>query len=235
MDLLEIGRTLSHAVDALRFAPPVAGVYNPLDYAWAPYEAYLRRYGGAPKTAVLVGMNPGPFGMVQTGVPFGDVTMVRDWMGIDGPVGQPAHPFPRRPVEGFACTRHEVSGTRLWGWARERFGTADAFFNSFFVINYCPLAFFDAGGANRTPDKLPVDERRALFTPCDAALRQTVELLGPRYAIGIGGFATARIKDACAGLPVVIDTVLHPSPANPKANAGWAAQVDAKLLALGVL
>jgi single-strand selective monofunctional uracil DNA glycosylase len=235
MELVEIGRTLARAVDALTFAPPVAGVYNPLAYAWAPYEQYVTRFGAAPKEVVLVGMNPGPFGMVQTGVPFGDIVMVRDWMGIEAPVGQPKHPFPGRPVEGFAVKRREASGTRLWGWAQARFGTPEAFFARFFVINYCPLAFFDADGTNRTPDKLPIDERRALFAPCDRALRDTVAHLGARFVIGVGSFATARIYAACADLPVVVDTVLHPSPANPKANAGWAAQVDAKLTALGIL
>ena len=71
-------RTLSDTLDSLRFAPPESHVYNPLTYAWAPNAAYLRRYGQGRKRVVFVGMNPGPFGMVQTGVPFGEIAAVRD-------------------------------------------------------------------------------------------------------------------------------------------------------------
>ena len=35
------------------------------------------------KEAVFLGMNPGLWGMAQTGVPFGTVSLVRDWMGIE--------------------------------------------------------------------------------------------------------------------------------------------------------
>jgi len=235
MDLITISRTLAQEVDALRFAPPVAYTYNPLCYARQPHEMYLQRYGGGTKDVLLLGMNPGPFGMAQTGVPFGDVNIVREWLGIEAPVERPACEHPKRPVEGFACGRGEVSGQRLWGWARQRFGTPEQFFARFFVVNYCPLAFLEDGGKNRTPDKLPVSERNALYAPCDAALRRTVEVLQPKYAIGIGNFALARLREALAGDHLTIDSILHPSPANPQANAGWAGQVEAKLQQLGIL
>ena len=35
------------------------------------------------KRVVFLGMNPGPFGMAQVGVPFGEVAAVRDWLRID--------------------------------------------------------------------------------------------------------------------------------------------------------
>ena len=95
----------------------------------------------------------------------------------------------KRPVLGLECARREVSGSRLWGWAKADFGTADAFFARFFVANYCPLVFMEASGRNLTPDKLPPAERGPLFASCDQALRQTVALLRPRYAVGVGAFA----------------------------------------------
>ncbi|HEY6727568.1 MAG TPA: hypothetical protein VI197_26210, partial [Polyangiaceae bacterium] len=144
VSLISISRRLSKQVDALRFAAPVHTVYNPLAYARDPHERYLERYGQAPKEVVFVGMNPGPFGMVQTGVPFGDVSVVRDWLGIHGKVGKPLVEHAKRPVLGFECKRSEVSGTRLWGWAKERFGTPERFFHRFFVVNYCPLCFMEA-------------------------------------------------------------------------------------------
>jgi len=155
-------------------------------------------------------------------------------MGIEGPVGHPPDEHPKRPVEGFASNRREVSGMRLWGWARDRFGAPEQFFARFFVINYCPLLFMEESGKNRTPDKLPIIERESLFAACDRAVRRTAELLTPRYVIGIGDFATKRLHAALDGMPVSFGTVLHPSPASPQANRGWAAQAEAQLKALGI-
>src|SRR4051794_10267248 len=170
--LLAVSRRLSKRVAALDFKDPVAFTYNPLVYARAPHEAYLERFGAGVKEVVLLGMNPGPFGMAQTGVPFGDVASVRDWLGIEGKVGKPELEHPARPVLGFACSRGEVSGQRLWGWVQQRFETPERFFRRFFVVNYCPLAFLEASGKNRTPDRLAPEERRALFAACDTALRE---------------------------------------------------------------
>jgi single-strand selective monofunctional uracil DNA glycosylase len=234
MTLVEISRALSERVATLRFADPVSCVYNPLEYARAPHELYSSRYGTGPKEALLLGMNPGPFGMAQTGVPFGDVSMVRDWLGLAGPVGKPHGEHPKRPVLGFECRRAEVSGTRLWGWARDRFTTPERFFQRFFVANYCPLVFMESSGANRTPDKLPATEQQALFSACDEALRAVVRLLRPQIVIGVGGFAERRARAALAGEDVRIGTILHPSPASPLANRGWAPAVERQLESLGI-
>jgi single-strand selective monofunctional uracil DNA glycosylase len=234
MTLIDISRRLSERVAGLRFAAPICCVYNPLDYARAPHELYLSRYGGGPKEVLFLGMNPGPFGMAQTGVPFGDVTMVRDWLRVEAPVAKPATEHPKRPVLGFQCPRAEVSGTRLWGWARDRFGTAESFFRRFFVVNYCPLAFMEATGANRTPDRLPAAEAQALFDVCDEALRDIVRLLRPRIVIGIGGFAERRARAALVANDVAFGTILHPSPASPLANRDWAGTVERQLEGLGV-
>jgi single-strand selective monofunctional uracil DNA glycosylase len=234
MTLIDISRALSERVAGLRFAAPVSCVYNPLEYARAPHELYLDRYGAGRKEVLLLGMNPGPFGMVQTGVPFGDVAMVRDWLQVFAPVERPHQEHPKRPVLGFDCGRSEVSGARLWGWARDRFGTPERFFARFFVANYCPLAFVEAGARNLTPDKLPAAEQRALSTVCDAALRDIVRLLRPRIVIGVGGFAERRARAALAGEGVDIGTILHPSPASPLANRGWAATIERQLDQLGV-
>jgi single-strand selective monofunctional uracil DNA glycosylase len=209
-------------------------VYNPLEYAAAPYREYLDRYARQPQ-ALLVGMNPGPWGMAQTGVPFGDVEFVRDWLGITGVVGKPPAEHPKRPVDGFACKRKEGSGRRLWGWAKQRYTTPDGFFAQFFVVNYCPLVFYLEDGVNLTPDKLPVAARRELFALCDAALRETVQVLQPRWVLGVGRFAEQRVAASVAGLDVVAGGVPHPSPASPQANRGWAGQMEAGLAALGMV
>jgi single-strand selective monofunctional uracil DNA glycosylase len=231
--LVEISRSLGTDADRLRFAPPVACVYNPLVYAREPLDRYLERWGGAPKEALLVGMNPGPFGMMQTGVPFGEVALVRDWIGVEGAVGRPPREHPKRPVDGFACKRSEVSGRRLWGWARDRFGTPERFFARFFVWNWCPLGFLADSGRNLTPDKLPSSERAALEAVCDRALAEVAAALRPKIAIGVGAFAERALARALDGTPPIA-RILHPSPASPAANRGWAEQAERDLTRAGV-
>lgn len=227
-------RALARAVDGLEFSEPVTHVYDPLVYARAPHELYLERYARPGIEALFVGMNPGPFGMAQTGVPFGEVALVRDWLGLEAPVARPEREHPARPITGFACTRSEVSGARLWGWARARFETPERFFARFFVWNYCPLVFMTESGKNHTPDKLPAAERAALYAPCDAALRALVAELGPRLVIGVGAFARTRAAEALAGTTVRVGSIPHPSPASPAANRGWARLAEAALADLGV-
>ncbi len=230
--LVSISRDLAARVDRLRF-PSVAVVYNPLVYARAPHEAYLGRWGTkVPREVVMLGMNPGPFGMAQTGVPFGDVALVRDFLGITGPVGRPPHEHPSRPIRGFDCPRSEVSGTRFWGWARDRFGTAERLFERVFVANWCPLVFMEESGRNRTPDKLPPAERAPLHDACDDALRGIVDTLKPTLVVGIGRFAERRAHEAL-GNAATIGGIPHPSPASPAANRDWPGQVDARLRDLG--
>ena len=134
-------RRLRRAVATLEFRPPITHIYNPLDYAWESHAAYLERHAAGPKRVLFLGMNPGPFGMMQTGVPFGEIAAVRDWIGLQADIRPPKHQHPARPIEGFHCQRSEVSGRRLWGLFADEFGDAAAFFESHFVANYCPLAF----------------------------------------------------------------------------------------------
>jgi len=257
MSLLDAARRLVRDLKSLRFGPPVTHVYNPLDYAWKSHAAYLTRYGKGRKEVVLLGMNPGPWGMAQTGVPFGAVEMVRDWLGIEEAVGTPPNEHPRRRVEGFGCARNEVSGMRLWGWARDRFGTPDRFFERFFVANYCPLLFLraqdDGRVQNFTPDKLKKDESERLHAACDRHLVRVLEILQPRFAIGVGQFAqsrlravlereeegddgTGRTRISADGVEkgMVVGRILHPSGANPEANRDWAGKIERQLREYGI-
>lgn len=231
--LIAAAQRLRESVDQLHFAPPVAFVYNPLAYAWPMHEDYLRRYGDGRKKIIFLGMNPGPFGMAQTGVPFGEIAAVRDWMGLAKPVGKPVREHPKRPVTGLACARAEVSGQRLWGLFAARFGRPEKFFAHHFVVNYCPLVFMEAGGRNLTPDKLPAGEKAALFAACDEHLREVVRILAPQWVIGVGDFAFKRAEQIPAGA-FQLARILHPSPASPAANRDWPGQATAQLRALGV-
>ena len=234
MDYQNHIKNLLKELKPLKFNSPVSHVYNPLQYARKAYETYLKKYAYAPKEIVFVGMNPGPWGMVQTGIPFGEIIAVKDWLGIETSVSSPKNTHPKRPVLGYDCRRSEVSGRRLWGWAKETFGTPDRFFRRFFVANYCPLMFLDEDGRNRTPDHLPAADRKPLLDVCDRALREMIDALSPRYVVGVGRFAETRARAALGEYDIVIGGITHPSPANPKANRGWRPIIEKELEELGI-
>ncbi len=231
--LVTTAERLHRRTSRLRFDAPVSYVYAPLGYAWPIASAYLERYGDAPKEVVFVGMNPGPFGMAQTGVPFGEVRMVREWMGLEGEVTRPKREHPKRPVLGLACPRSEVSGARLWGAFAQRFGDPAEFFRRAFVLNYCPLLFMAESGANLTPDKLRAAERTPLDAACDEHLAEALAHLAPRFAVGVGQYATKKL--ASLRVPnLVVATIPHPSPASPAANRGWDDLARKALSAAGI-
>lgn len=235
--LLEAAQVMVDDLAKLEFAEPVACVYNPLVYAWEVHSRYVQRY--APQSgckALFLGMNPGPWGMAQTGVPFGEIPAVRDWMGLSGTVEKPAVEHPKRPIEGLACERSEVSGRRLWGLFADTFGSAESFFSKHFVVNYCPLVFMAESGANLTPDKLPVAERKAIEVVCDLHLARVIEALKPERLVGIGGFARKRAEQTLKTYPLQaqLGTLLHPSPASPIANREWPHKPLQQLQAMGL-
>lgn len=247
--VLKAAAELREAVAGLRFGPPVTHVYNPLEYAWEAHSRYIERAlasgpdgSSTGRRVVFLGMNPGPWGMAQTGVPFGEIASVRDWIGLEAPVGSPGETeqnprgvHPKRPVEGFECPKSEVSGRRLWGLFRDRFASADFFFAEHFVANYCPLVFMEESSRNRTPDKLPVAERTELFRHCDEHLSKLIEALKPAWLVGVGAFARARAEAAAVGATRPdVTGILHPSPASPRANADFSGTAERQLAEAGV-
>jgi len=231
--LIDVLRELRDDTRKLEFSRPVAHVYRPLDYAWPMVEAYLSRFGRAPKEVLFLGMNPGPFGMAQTGIPFGDVVTVREWMKLSAPITAPEDTHPKRPVLGLAATRVEVSGRRLWGAIQQKHPSPATFFKRAFVLNYCPLLFLDEGGANVTPDKLQKAERKACEEICDRSLAAAIAALRPKHLVGVGVYAKARFEKVAPDRQVLC--IAHPSPASPQANrGGWDGLVQAALEAGGV-
>ncbi len=235
--LVRLSRQLSASYAGIAYQSPVAYVYNPLDYAAEPHECYLRRWGGGPKRVVFAGMNPGPYGMAQVGVPFGEIGVVRGWLGISGTVETPARQHPKKPVLGFDCRRSEVSGRRLWGLFIERFKTPEAFFAGHFVVNLCPLMFLDEGGRNLTPDKLPTEQKNSTMELCRNYIRAVTEILETEYVVAVGAFSAGVCSEGLAdcgpAAPQVV-RVQHPSPANPNANRDWAGSATADLKKAGV-
>ncbi len=229
---------LSDAVSKLKFSEEITHIYNPLEYAWKAHSLYLEKYACTSKKIIFVGMNPGPWGMAQTGVPFGEIDAVINWLGIKTETGKPEHEHPKRAVEGFSCTRSEISGKRLWGLMQERFGTPGKFFEEHYVANYCPVSFMTETGRNFTPDKLPKEQQQRLFEVCDVHLRETAEILEAEWLLGIGKFAEDRInsalKDKISTGEIKSGTVLHPSPASPAANRGWSAAAEKRMKEYGL-
>ena len=120
----------------------------------------------------------------------------------------------------------------MWGLFGDRFLTAERFFAEHTVLNYCPLAFVEGTGRNRTPEKLSAVERTAVFGECDKHLSEVVRILDPAWVIGVGDFAATRAEHVLDG--VKVGRILHPSPASPAANRDWAGQATAQLCELGV-
>jgi single-strand selective monofunctional uracil DNA glycosylase len=227
-------RQLAKDVNRLRFAAPVTHVYNPLDYAWRSHKQYLEMMNPDGAEVLFLGMNPGPWGMAQTGVPFGHVPTVRDWLGIDARIDQPANMHPKRLIEGLNCLRAEVSGERLWGLFRERFTTSNEFFKRHFVTNYCPLVFMEESSRNRTPDKLLKSERETLQAICDVHLLKLLDAVSPQVVVGVGAYAEQSVQRVIGERPIKVIRILHPSPASPAANKNWAPTVTNQLIEAGV-
>ena len=231
---VEIASELRERLAPLAFSSPVTHVYNPLNYGWKAHVEYLERFTMGPKEILFLGMNPGPFGMAQTAVPFGDPAIVRDVLGLSETVGQPETPHPKRPILGPDSTRKEVSGQRVWSWVQNDWGGVEVFTKRAVITNYCPLCFMEESGRNRTPDKLKKHERDRLTAACDAALKSRFAYHQPSWVIGFGAYAERCAQRVLGDTGVQIGRILHPSPASPAANRGWAPQANAQLHALGI-
>ena len=233
--LIERTRRLRDEVDSLAFTYD-GYIYNPLDYAQAMHEAYLSRYVRQSAKVLFLGMNPGPFGMMQTGVPFGEVNAVRDYLKLSLPVLKPKKEHPNRPVEGMNIKRSEGSGKRLWGLISLKWPNPDEFFKDHCIFNYCHLGFLDSGktAKNFTPDHLPKEERKALEDVCDSYLKDIIDLIDPMALIGIGKYAQAKLEAVNDKADRIVSSIIHPSPGNPQANVDWNGKTTEKMKELGL-
>ena len=236
--LIKATETLASETDKLTFGGKVNHVYNPLVYAEKTHMDYLKKYANGKKKVLFLGMNPGPWGMAQTGIPFGEITYSKNWLKIEGSILQPISSHPKRPIQGWDCPRSEVSGRRLWSLMEEKYTTASAFFQEHYIENYCPLVFMEESGKNLTPDKLPLKEREPLTEICDTHLKTVIKILEPEFLVGIGKYAEKNfirvVNTMNNSERYKISAILHPSPANPHANRGWSEAVTKQLIEQGV-
>lgn len=239
MGVIESAKKLSDKCDSLTKSilrqTSLAHVTNPLNYAWEYHESYLSQYSGLGAKTLLLGMNPGPYGMAQCGVPFGATNIAKDFLNITGDFTDPEGRHPKRPIEGLNFERQEISGTRLWGLLQEIWGTPEEIHKHVFLVNHCPLLLLGETGKNITPDKISGNAVKKLLKACDDHLKEVVIKMGITRVIGVGKYAEKRALLALKGLNIEIGTCWHPSPASPLANrndgADWRANVRKILLA----
>lgn len=221
---LEIEAKQTDKLLSLDYGEGITHVYNPLDYASEIHADFVSKFCQGTKKVLMMGMNPGPWGMGQTGVPFGHVKYAKEWLGVTGSVKRPEKEHPKRPIQGLECPKSEVSGDRLWSLLKELSGSPDILFRHVFLHNYCPLFFLKESAKNVTPPELKVKQRTGLEEACDEALVDTVKLLQVEHVICVGNYVTDRTRKAFdkAGITnIEISLLMHPSPVNPAANKGW--------------
>ncbi len=208
-------------------------IYNPLVYANEMFFEYIREYVAFPTKYLFLGMNPGPFGMTQTGIPFGEINIVLEYLKLNKPIDSPTIEHPNRKIEGLNINRSEISGKRLWGYIKQKYPNPYEMRNNIYIANYCPLVFLSSQktAKNITPNKLKKETRLKIDNICDQYLFETIDLLECEKLIGIGKYAMGKLKND----KIPFSSILHPSPASPLANKGWAEQAEKQLLDFGVI
>ncbi|MGD6730174.1 MAG: uracil-DNA glycosylase family protein [Pleomorphochaeta sp.] len=233
-ELIELTKDFNTKIESIRvLIKDDIYIYNPLNYASLMFEAYIKEYVTSPTKYLFLGMNPGPFGMAQTGIPFGEVNAVKNYLKLDYPISSPGDEHPNRKVEGLNIKRSEISGLRLWDLIETHFKDPKDMRGKIYIANYCPLLFLSPvkTAKNITPDKLSKETRALLYETCDKYLFDTIDLLKCEKLIGIGKFAQQKLKND----KIPYYSILHPSPASPLANKGWKEKTEQKLIEIGVL
>ncbi|EDV91549.1 single-strand selective monofunctional uracil-DNA glycosylase [Drosophila grimshawi] len=229
MQFYEIECALNEQLSTFELPPNLSCTYNPVDYAAALHCAYLRHFLTKPKRVIFIGMNPGPNGMGQTGVPFGNIRTVREMMQLSGEVRQPPVLHPKRAVDGLNCQIEEPSGVRLWGLIeRLADGSLDTFAQQCFVHNFCPLAFFDEAGRNITPSELKGVHKQQIRDMCLGALEQQLQLLRPQIVVAVGDYVHTVLQRSNYCKSVAVHRLPHPSP-RALNNTNWPKKAEAFL------
>lgn len=83
---LQIELELNVHLRQLSFSEPVRYIYKPLEYAWETHRCYVEKYCRGGQRILFLGMNPGPFGMAQTGVRRSKYTRSTAFVGFSNAV-----------------------------------------------------------------------------------------------------------------------------------------------------
>ncbi|XP_033227420.1 single-strand selective monofunctional uracil DNA glycosylase isoform X2 [Belonocnema kinseyi] len=228
--ILALEKNLSTKLSEIKFKAPIDYIYNPIEYAHDVHSNYVHTYCQGTKKILFLGMNPGPWGMSQNGVPFGEVSMAKEWLKMSGKIQKPPREHPERKITGFDCTRKEVSGLRFWGFFRDLCEKPENFFRHSYVHNYCPLAFMTSNARNITPADIKTEEQKKLLKICDDVLEEIFKLLKVEIVIGIGRFVEERAKIVMRNGKINIKVIYmaHPSP-RALHNENWPEKAKATL------
>ncbi|KAK6639299.1 hypothetical protein RUM43_007571 [Polyplax serrata] len=224
--LLAIEHQMCSELNNLKFTPPIDYVYNPLLYAKDLHENFIKKYfENCSKKILFLGMNPGPWGMCQTGIVFGDKDHVKEWLKLCGQVNKPKKEHPRKKITGLDCSRKEISGKKFWGFFRKLCQTPEQFFQHSFVYNLCCLAFVDTSGKNITPPEIKdIQVRNRLLNICNETFVKIIKEFKFEIVIGVGKFAeknaiTELRRNGLSNVKVL--SIPHPSPRSAKIFRVW--------------
>jgi single-strand selective monofunctional uracil DNA glycosylase len=211
-------------------------IWNPGLYAASWHALFRKEYPASAGCILVFGLNPGPYGMAQTGIPFTDLKRLREHLprlakGLErrgcSLAGVGLAPRSLRP---YLSRTFESSAVRVYRFLSRGWGSAEDGWRSVVVANPCSLLFMDAAGENRTPADLvgAVSRRtgslvaaRRLRERCNAlrrlAAREAVRVLSPRGVVLLGKDAQRAMQTGIAPL-LGPDSILgweHPARAVP--------------------
>nr|XP_022920875.1 single-strand selective monofunctional uracil DNA glycosylase-like [Onthophagus taurus] len=221
---LNYEQQLSLELNNLTFSFPVHYIYNPLEYAWEPHSTFVKTYCKGTKDVLFLGLNPGPWGMCQTGIPFGEVNISKEWLKMNGEVEKPKDECPKKQIKGFECHRSEESGKRFYGFFKNLCRTPEAFFKNAFVYNLCPLAFMKKESANITPHELKGQIKKDIENICGKTLVDILKLLDIKIIVALGRYTEKQAIEITQGFQLGHIKVIympHPSP-RVVGNNNWA-------------
>jgi len=136
-------------------------VWNPGLYGEPWHSRFRRCYPPAARPLVLFGLNPGPYGMAQTGIPFTDIRRLVS--ALPALVAELRNAGKRLEVPGLApvslppylSRTFEASSVRVYRFLERSWGDAERGWREVVAANPCPLLFIDTEtGKNRTPADL---------------------------------------------------------------------------------
>ena len=209
--IIELYKSLNIELDELKFFPPCFYVYNPLSYCFESFKIYFEYLNTEEEINLFFGINPGPFGMAQTGIPFGDKETVKNYLKIEPKIDIDKIPkqHPKKQILGLEVKRVEKSGRIFWGVIKEFYPEKYDFFKSNFVLNFCPLCFLDEQGRNITPKVLRKEDQIALYKILEIFMLKLFKLIKIKKLIAIGDETFSYLN--ALNTKLKIQTIIHPA------------------------
>ena len=206
------------------------GVWNPQLYGLPLYRRFATEHLPTSRGAIVaLGLNPGKYGMSQTGIPFTDVTRAaRVGIAIEPPGLAPAslRPF----LKSYRVERSSASVYNLldalWG------GPAEGW-RRLWAVAPCGLLFLEPDGTNVTPADARLARRDDVRELRLRVIRESVEAARPRGVLLLGQDVARVAADALGDVETLV--VDHPVARGPgrRGPAWWAGVVAQAVRARG--